>query len=266
MDKLEQAGISPTQRLLAAATAVGGLVGAPFWWLDLPASFAWDLPFFASRMLAAAALAFGAGGIVALERRSRQAVSAYLWLTVVYLAPLAAAIVVLHLDRFDFAQPVTWGFFTIALGLPASILALARPSLAWPERDGKPGAAVLAMTIAGMVLLLWGLAMFAWPAAPVRAAFAWPGDPLTSRLIAAMLFTLGLAMAWAARDRAMTGFVAAFGGVYGLGVGAATGLQMLAGRPAPLLYAAVIVVAACCCLLQYVNRCATDGGHAAPAA
>src|SRR5690606_36766510 len=121
-------------------------------------------------------------------------------------------IVVFHLDRFDFAQPITWGFFAIAMGLPASILALARPSLTWPRRRGFSGP-LLAVTIAGAILLAWGLLMFIWPAAPVRAAFAWPGDPLTSRLIAAMLFTLGLAMMWAARDRAMTGFVAAFGGV-----------------------------------------------------
>src|SRR5687767_13936753 len=42
--------------LLLVTTFMGGLLGAPFWWLDLRPSFAWDLPPLASRMLAAAAL------------------------------------------------------------------------------------------------------------------------------------------------------------------------------------------------------------------
>lgn len=40
--------------MLIVLTFMGGLIGSPFWWLDVAQSFAWDLPPLASRMLAAA--------------------------------------------------------------------------------------------------------------------------------------------------------------------------------------------------------------------
>ena len=64
-------GESPIAKFVLISTAIGGLLGAPFWWLDLQPSFAWDLPPVASRMLAAAAFAFGLAGIVVLERPSK---------------------------------------------------------------------------------------------------------------------------------------------------------------------------------------------------
>jgi hypothetical protein len=42
--------------LLILLALAGGFVGSPFWWLDEPRSFAWDLPPLAGRMLASAGL------------------------------------------------------------------------------------------------------------------------------------------------------------------------------------------------------------------
>src|SRR6187397_2408676 len=78
-------GEGPLAKFVLISTAIGGLLGAPFWWLDLPPSFAWDLPPVASRMLAAAALAFGLAGIVVLERPSEARTRLYLTLIAVYL-------------------------------------------------------------------------------------------------------------------------------------------------------------------------------------
>ncbi len=44
--------------LLTVLTLAGGFIGAIPWWLDVAASFAWDLPPLASRLLAAAGWAF----------------------------------------------------------------------------------------------------------------------------------------------------------------------------------------------------------------
>src|SRR5688500_7683280 len=60
--------------LLLVTTFMGGLLGSPFWWLDLAPSFAWDLPPLASRMLAAAGLSFAVVSFIALEQPRRRPV------------------------------------------------------------------------------------------------------------------------------------------------------------------------------------------------
>jgi uncharacterized membrane protein YgcG len=124
---LGPSGSGAVARFVLVSTAIGGILGAPFWWLDLTPSFAWDLPPVASRMLAAAAFAFGLAGIVVLERPSEARTRLYLTLIPVYLVPLAVAAVLLHLDRFDFTAPVTYGFFAVVVVLSAgSLLTLSR--------------------------------------------------------------------------------------------------------------------------------------------
>ncbi|MBE7528911.1 MAG: hypothetical protein HND44_20240 [Chloroflexi bacterium] len=100
-------------------TGVGGFVGAFGWWFDVRASFSWDLPPLASRMLAAAAWAFAVGCWQALARPSLPRLRLIIIMLFVYLTPLAAAIVLFHLDRFDWTAPITYAFFVIVLGMVA---------------------------------------------------------------------------------------------------------------------------------------------------
>ena len=79
--------------LLITLTFVGGFVGSFGWWFDVSASFSWDLPALASRMLAAAGWSFAAGCWLALERPSLPRLQLIILMLFVYLVPLAAAIV-----------------------------------------------------------------------------------------------------------------------------------------------------------------------------
>jgi hypothetical protein len=155
---------SPVGRFVLIATAVGGLIGAPFWWLDLPPSFAWDLPPLASRMLGVAALAFGVTGIAVLEHPSAARERLFYMLILAYLVPLALAAVTLHLDRFDFARPVTYGFFAVVIVLcVGSALELSRGKDAGPVQCAPGGTVRGWLLVAGVALAVWGAALFATP-------------------------------------------------------------------------------------------------------
>lgn len=220
------------------STAIGGLLGAPFWWLDLPPSFAWDLPPIASRMLAAAALAFGVAGVMTLEHPTASRTRLYLIQIAIYIIPLALAAVALHLDRFDFTVPVTYGFFAVVLVLSiGSIIGLTR-GVDQSQQSARPSrAAVVWMSVAGTILGVWGLALFAMPTSPYPLIFNWPQDPLSSRLIAAMLFTIGVSFLLSRRDLPRTRLSLVFAGAYGIGVVAACGMAALTAKPVPPLYA-----------------------------
>jgi len=227
--------LHPVSGFVLLAATLGGLLGAPFWWFDLPAAFAWDLPALASRMLAAAGLAFGLSGIVVLEKPSRPKARFYLVLVAVYLVPLALAIVVFHLDRFDFSKPITYGFFSIVLVL--SIGAALGLCYEKDADDAAPPAESAWFLCIGGVLAVWGLALFLVPATTaVPFLFNWPRDPLTSRLIASMLLTLAVAFLSARRNAQLVPPALVFAATYGAGVLAACLMNLLAGRPLPILY------------------------------
>ncbi|WP_353644978.1 hypothetical protein [Mesorhizobium sp. WSM2239] len=228
---------SPVGRFVLIATAVGGLIGAPFWWLDLQPSFAWDLPPLASRMLGVAALAFGMTGIAVLEHPSAARERLFYMLILIYLVPLALAAVTLHLDRFDFARPVTYGFFAVVIVLCAgSALEVSRGRRVDAARP-TPGTTVRGwMLVAGLVLAIWGAALFLIPTTPYPLVFNWPQDELSSRLIAAMLMAIAVAFFLSRRDAGLARLALLFAGVYGVSVVAAGLMNAVGGKPVPLLY------------------------------
>ena len=246
-------GEGPLAKFVVISTAIGGLLGAPFWWLDLSPSFAWDLPPVASRMLAAAALAFGLAGIVVLERPSESRTRLYLTLIAVYLMPLTLVIVALHLDRLNFLAPVTYGFFAVVIVLSAgSLISLVRSG---GGRDAIPPRLPVAawLVIAGIVLGIWGVALFAAPATGYPLVFNWAKDPLSSRLIAAMLFTLAVAFLLSRNDAARARLALVFGGAYGVGVVGACLMNTAAGLPVPPLYSSAFTLIAVVSLFLLAN-------------
>ena len=235
------AGINPAARITLIATTLGGLIGAPFWWLDLEPAFAWDLPPLASRLLGAAAVAFGLAGLFVIRRPGPARARAHALLTAVYLGPLALVLLAQHLDRLDFAAPVTWGFLLAVAGLTTSALASLTAPVPGVRRPAR-GAEGLWLLLAGLALTLWGGALFAVPSAPIGLVFVWPGDPLTSRLIAAMLVTLGLALWLARADSRLLPQARIFGAAYGLGGAVAVLGNVARGLPFPPLYLGALAV------------------------
>lgn len=225
----------PGQRSIAVATA-GAILGAPFWWFGVPSSFAWLLPPLAFRFLGAAALAFAATGLTILWRPSPARIRLYLGMVALYLAPVVAAVLLLHRDRLDWQTPIAWAFLVVAGGLTISstIALLGAPT---PPGGTSPGPTEQRIWSAfGLLFALWALALYAWPAAPFPPLFLWATDPLSARLVAVMPATLAL-MAWGARNRQDLGRPAAIGyATYGFWVAIACLLHGIAGRPLPWLY------------------------------
>lgn len=229
-------GITPTARITLIATTVGGLIGAVFWWLDTEGSFAWNLPPLASRMLGAAATAFGIAGLFVLERPTAAHARLHSMMTAVYLAPLALAIVAFHLDRFDLSAPISWGFFAIVIMLIVTGLAGTFTTSGLAPATPLDGIGGPWLFIAGAVLGIWSLALFAIPAAPYPPIFIWPSDALTSRLIAAMLMTLAIVFLVARKDRTLSPQAYLFGAVYGFGVAIAVLINVVRDLPWPAAY------------------------------
>jgi hypothetical protein len=114
--------------LLVLLAMVGGFLGAFLWWAYEPRSFAWDLPPLASRMLAAAGWSFTVTGILALRRPTFQRLRLVMLMLFIYLAPLAAVIFLLHLNRFNPGAIITYTFFLTAITMTAgSLWYLIRP-------------------------------------------------------------------------------------------------------------------------------------------
>lgn len=233
--------------LLLILTAAGGLFGAPFWWMDSPAAFSWDLPPLASRMLAAAGLGFAVVGWFVLEERRASTARWYLIVLAIYLVPLVAAILLLHLDRFDWTAPITYAFFLIAGGM--SVAALWHLTLG-TELGAPTGGAAPVPAVQGWlwaiaaVMGAWGTALFLWPAGPWPLVFVWPADALTSHLIAVMLLTLAGGALLARGDAGRARHMLALGTIYGFGVTAAAIWNLAAGRPVPAAYAISFAVLA----------------------
>jgi hypothetical protein len=230
--------------VLAVLTVVGGLVGSPFWWIDDPNSFSWALPPLAGRLLGAAGFAFAITGCYALEQRKQQLIRSYIVMLAVYLAPLVAAILLFHLDRFDWRAPITYAFFVVAGGMAvAALWHLGRgTTLSKDFQDAivqrVPSAMRTWLWFVAIVSGAWGAAMFIYPSGPWPQIWVWPQDPLTSRLIATMLLTLCAAALVAIQSVAQArmslwmfvayGFLAALGCIQNL----------VAAKPVPIAYAA----------------------------
>ena len=241
--RLYLAGITGLPGWLIMSTTVGGFLGAPFWWFDLPASFAWDLPPLASRMLAAASLAFGLTGFFVLRRPAENLCRFYNTLIAVYLVPLTMAAVLFDRERFDFSLPVTYGFFAIVVVLSTgSVSALFPPmdSMRATEVVEPPSSAFrTGFAFLAAAFCVWGIALFVVPEELSGTWSLWPGDTLTSRLNAAMKLALAAAFAMASRDRKQIAPALMFASVYGFGVLAACLVNLMRGDIAPLSYAAV---------------------------
>lgn len=234
--------------MLLVLTMMGGSIGSIGWWTDNPASFSWDLPLLASRMLAAAAVAFGVLNWLALAHPTQRRVRLALLLLLTYLLPLAIAIVLFHLNRFDPTAPITYAFFLIVIGmiLPAGGYLWRQPSIIEDTaRDSRPTSSLSRAWLTGLAIFMgvWGIALFLTDSGP-DLIWAWPGDLLTSRLIAVMLLTI-CAAAFYSRNRAdsahLTHMLVL---VYGLGVVAANIAHALEGKPIKPLYVAVFAVMA----------------------
>lgn len=222
--------------LLTIVTFVGGLVGSVGWWLDDPRSFSWDLPPVASRMLASAGWAFGVATLAALQRPVPHRLRLVMLMLAAYLVPLLVAVPLFHLDRFDPAAPITYGFFALVLSMTVAALwyLFQQPAIVPDEPAGSLPPTPLVGAWLGLVAAvtaLWGLALFITDNGLSSLIWAWPGDLLTSRLIAVMLLTIAVGAAYALRyadvSRVMLGMIA----VYGFGVTLANLWNILASKP-----------------------------------
>ena len=210
--------------MLVILTFAGGTIGSFSWWLDLAGSFAWDLPPLAGRMLGSAGWSFAFAAFLALQRPTFLRMRLVMLMLVIYLAPLAIALVLLHVDRLDFTAPITYPFLAVValLSVGGGWFLWRRTRVLSPAlepADAPPPSALRAwLWVVAAITGAWSVALAVTDAGPIREVWAWPGDPLSSRLIAAMLITVAVCSAWAARHadpaRIMTGVAA----IYGLGL------------------------------------------------
>lgn len=227
--------------LLLILTLSGGLIGSVGWWMDDPNAFSWDLPPLASRMLGAAGWAFGAAALLALRHPVETRLRLVLLMLAIYLVPLAVAIIVFHLDRFDFSAPITYAFFIIVISMVVStlwflyrrpvIMTTSAQELAPPSRTIR-----FWLVLVAIVTGAWGTALFVSASGPVAPVWVWPGDLLTSRLIAVMLLTIAAICAASVRSASATQMTLVVIIVYGFGVVFAGLLNSAAGKPVPMLY------------------------------
>jgi hypothetical protein len=234
--------------VLLILTFMGGLIGSTGWWFDHPSSFAWDLPTLASRMLANAGWAFGAANFMVLEHLTGRRVRLALLMLLTYLLPLAIAIVLFHLDRFNFNEPISYAFFIFVIGMIVPCLwYLFRQPTIEPDtaRDSisSDNLTRIWFTLIAVVMTIWGLALFATDSG-TDLIWLWAGDALTSRLIAVMLLTIAVAAIYSRNhaDTARITHVVIL--VYGFGVIASNIANLLENKPMKFAYVVVFGVAA----------------------
>ena len=226
-------------------TLFGAFWGALPWWLDERATFSWDLPPLASRMLGAAAFAFVVAGLHTLIRPTNDKLRLMLYMIAVYLVPLAIAILAFHLDRFDFSEPVVWGFFSlVVLMCGASLYFLLDPPSVGLEDATTAGTAqglfnVWFAAVAG-VTILWGMALFLTDDGFSNEVWAWPEDLLSSRLIGAMLLTMAVIALYAIVRPSTTTMALSVIATYGLAGALANVWQDFIDKPVKNDYVIVL--------------------------
>lgn len=227
--------------LLLIVTLIGGAVGGIVWWIDDVRGFAWDVPALASRMLASAGFSFAVICFMTLQRPTYRRVRSVLILLLVYLAPLAVAIVFFHLERFDPAAPITYAFFAIVIPMIVATLwyLFRQPRIMADEPEGAPPGSSLSrgwLSIVALITGVWGLALFLTDSGPSSLIWVWDGDLLSSRLIGVMLLTIAAGSLYSLRTAETVRPMLAMILTYGLGLTAASLWGLLVGQPVPLLY------------------------------
>jgi hypothetical protein len=226
---------------LIVMTFFGGVIGSTGWWLDSPSSFPWNLPPLASRMLAAAGWAFGVATWMALQRPVHRRVRLALLMLAVYLTPLLVAIPLFHLDRFNFAEPISVAFFILVLLLivPALWFLFRQPIILPDEaQDAVPANSAVSgwLGLVAIVTALWGVALFVTDNGPADLIWVWPGDLATSRLIGVMLLTIAAGAIYSLRYADTAQMMLATIVIYGFGIALANLWNLLAGNPVKLSY------------------------------
>jgi hypothetical protein len=243
--------------------------GTAFWWAQDVRAFAWELPPLASRMLAAAGWSFAVGTFMTLRHPSPARVRLILLLLGTYLLPLIVIIPPFHLDRFDFALTITYGFFAFAgvLGIGAFWFLLRPAEPLVPARaDRQPSPAIRRwLGIVGVLTSLWGAALFLTDSGPINGVWVWPGDLLTSRLIGVMLLTIGVGSFASRNSEELSRVMLAMMVTYGSGLALASLWNLLAGRPVRLAYVVVFGVIFLGSALLLIRRPATSGEQLRPA-
>lgn len=227
--------------LLIVLTFLGGAIGSPIWWFDDPRSFSWDLPPLASRLLGAAGWSFVTVAWLALERPTLERLRLVLILLATYLAPLVLAILVFHVDRFDWSAPITYMFFLIAGGmsLAAVYFLIRQPKtpMPAPERAQTIRAPIRVwLVIVALITAFWGSALFVTARGPTTLIWAWPGDLLTSWLIGVMLLTIAVGSIFSLGSAVRIQMMLVMTATYGIGLTVASLWNTLVGKPIPLAY------------------------------
>jgi len=232
---------------LVILTLMGGFIGSPFWWVDEARSFAWDLPPLAARMLASAGWSFFVVCLLVVERPTYKRLRLILVLLIAYLTPLAIAAPLFHLDRFNFAAPITYAFFGFValIGFGALWFLLRQPRIFLDQpADLEPPPIWIRRWLKVVVFIttLWGLALVATDNGPSTLIWAWSGDLLTSRLIGVMLLTIAVGASYSLSSKGTARPMLAMTLTYGLGLSVASLWNALAGKPVKLSYALVFGV------------------------
>lgn len=226
--------------LLVVLTMAGGLLGSLGWWTDNPSAFSWDLPPLASRLLGAAGCAFAAACFMTLQHPDYQRLRLILIMLAIYLVPLAVAIVLFHLNRFDPAAPITYAFFLIVIGmiLPTLWYLYRHPIVLAQDSAIEPPNIALRrwFQIIAVVAASWSVALFVTDNGFTSLIWAWTGDLLTSRLIAVMLLTIAVAALYSLRSDSAAQVTLVTMIVYGFGGALAGLLNSAAGKLIPLFY------------------------------
>ena len=229
---------------LIVLTLMGGFIGSPFWWLDESRSFSWDLPPLASRMLASAGWSFVVVSFFALQRPTFKRLRLVLTLLFVYLTPLAVAIILFHLDRFDPAAPITYAFFAIVILMVTSTMwYLSRQPSIIPDEacDQVPSNRLVRywLTTVAFICGLWGTALFVTDHGPSPFIWVWVGDLLSSRLIGVMLIAIAVGAITSLRHADVARLMLITLLTYGIGLALASLWNIVAGKPIPLSYLSV---------------------------